>query len=257
MCGEYVGQLQTSSKTDDEFDYAKVPPSVASFLRGQAQRIRRCAATSVVKIGKDLIAAKHYLSHGEFHKWLETEVGIPARSAQGYMQVAEWVTGKSATIAHSSPSLLYILSSPSTPEELTFRIIKQVEAGERVKIAPIREELRALRHAKRQGRDDQALATEVTVERHDAAATVFGSGASETITEVLSILANGLSVSDFTCVRAMMTSKQVLDDRNLAKHIVSAFAKIDSLGKEQQLLAKPSQVHPPTKWEKSPEVATH
>jgi hypothetical protein len=36
-------------------------PSVAEFLKGQAERIRRCVASSIVNIGKDLIAAKHYL----------------------------------------------------------------------------------------------------------------------------------------------------------------------------------------------------
>jgi hypothetical protein len=42
------------------------------------------------------IAAKHYLSHGSFLRWVETEAGLPARTAQAYMQVAHWASGKNA-----------------------------------------------------------------------------------------------------------------------------------------------------------------
>ncbi|HEV2956733.1 MAG TPA: DUF3102 domain-containing protein, partial [Xanthobacteraceae bacterium] len=115
-----------------EFDYASLPISVAKFLKGQATRIRQYAGKSIIQIGKDLAAAKHYLSHGQFVRWAEKEVGIPARTAQGYMRAAQWAAGKSAAVAHLPPSLLYVLSASSTPEELVEDILRKAEVGEEI-----------------------------------------------------------------------------------------------------------------------------
>src|SRR5436305_1571476 len=85
------------SRRELSFDYSSLPPSVARFLRGQADRIRQHCASSIIQIGKALLEAKHHLSHGAFLPWVECEVGIPARTAQVYMRSANWAAGKSAT----------------------------------------------------------------------------------------------------------------------------------------------------------------
>src|SRR5947209_2206835 len=64
------------------FDYESVPLSVAKFLRGQADPIRRQCATSVIQVGKALLEAKRHLSHGGFVRWVECEVCISVRTAR-------------------------------------------------------------------------------------------------------------------------------------------------------------------------------
>jgi hypothetical protein len=124
------------------FDYATVPPSVATFLKNQGERIRRCGASFVVNIGKDLIGAKRYLSHGAFLCWVEAEAGIPARAAQVYMQVAQWVGGKGATVAHLPLTALYLLSARSTPNEFTKDVLNRVQRGETISLTALRAELK-------------------------------------------------------------------------------------------------------------------
>jgi hypothetical protein len=99
----------------------------------------------VVNIGKDLIGAKRYLSHGAFLCWVEAEAGIPARTAQVYMQVAQWVGGKGATVAHLPLTALYLLSARSTPNEFAMDVLNRVQRGETVSLTSLREELKAVR----------------------------------------------------------------------------------------------------------------
>lgn len=222
--GESV-RSSACSTIHSEFDYAEVPASVAGFLRGQAERIRRHAANSIITIGKDLLAAKRYLSHGSFLKWLESEVGIPARSAQSYMQAAEWVGGKSATVAHLSPSLLYILSSPSTPKELTSRVLEKIEAGERIKLSALRQELLGIRQANKQAEADDLPPTK---EKRAEVVAPLGIEAERVLLELFSLLAHRLSALDFARLRSMLTTKCVVEEPDLGKQIVRALAAVSS-----------------------------
>src|SRR5262245_14032618 len=139
-----------------QFDYGDLSSSAAKFLREQAERIRRQSASSIINIGKDLVAAKHYLSHGAFIAWVESEVGIAARTAQAYMRVAKWVAPKSASIAHLPPSLLYLFSASSTPSSFVVDVLKRIEAGERISLRAIRNELQDLRESTQNERESPA-----------------------------------------------------------------------------------------------------
>jgi Protein of unknown function (DUF3102) len=206
------------------FNYSGVPSDVANFLKAQVHRIRRQAGMSIIHIGKDLIAAKHYLSHGAFLKWVEIEVGIPARTAQAYMQVAQWASHKSATVALLPPSVLYLLSAPRTPEFYKNDILRRVEAGERIALPAIREELKALRESR-----PEADLDELQTER-EAAAPDERSGPIAAEAEVnaaleraVAILVRALSTEDFVQVRDMLTSRPVLEEPELAMKIAAAF----------------------------------
>ena len=127
-------------------------------------------------MGKGLIGAKHYLSHGAFLRWVESEVGIPARTAQAYMRVAQWVSGKSPTIKHLPPTILYLLSAPSTPQEFIVDILKRAEAGEQFVLPAIRSELKALRvsrYDEAQARACAGRTTKLVSKTADGAATVM------------------------------------------------------------------------------------
>ena len=220
-----------------EFDYGSVPSSVAKFLKGQAERIRRGCALSIIHIGKDLIAAKHYLDHGAFIRWVECEVGIPARTAQAYMQVAHWISGKSATVARLPPSMLYVLSAPDIAETFALGVLERIESGEQVTVSAIREELKALRGSRPEGRRNRTGEAQQTIP-HDAAVESIAAATSEpqpTVLDAVRILASRLSEADFIRIRDIMMSLSVLDDPELPRKIAVAFRTVgDAAGNSQR-----------------------
>jgi Protein of unknown function (DUF3102) len=205
-----------ASNTHDTsaFDYASVPNSVA--------RIRQYTGKTIIQIGKDLVSAKRYLSHGQFLIWVEREVGIPARTAQAYMQAAQWASGKHATVALLLPSLLYLLSSPSTPKEFAEDILKRAEAGERMTLATVRAELRTLQSKKLEEAGESTMASPRT--QDNCVGKLFTSASGENpLDEIVNILAQTLSALELARVCEILTSDDLLDRPDLPKEIKVAF----------------------------------
>jgi hypothetical protein len=210
-----------------QFDYSELSSSVASFLRGQAERIRRHVASSAINIGKDLAGAKHYLTHGAFVAWVESEVGIPARTAQAYMRIARWASQKGATVAHFPPSLLYLLSASNTPEAFVSDVVRRVNAGERISVRALRDKLRDLRDTTHDRPSPKPRLIPALSHHDDTSGVATIADADDTILpEVVAILARRLSPQDFTRVRDMMTAKPVLEDPHLAQQIAAAFSVV-------------------------------
>lgn len=208
------------------FSYGCVPPSVAAFLRGQADRIRRQCAISTIQIGKALIEAKRYLSHGEFVRWVECEVGIPARSAQAYMRAAKWASDKHATVARLSPSALYLLSAAATPEDFVTDVLNRTEAGECIPPSVLREELRAFRSDEQQAQVRAGISAQrASDDGTEPGEVVVESEASGVVTELAAILVQKLSAADFARVRDIITSDVVLSNPRLAKSLEQAFRR--------------------------------
>jgi hypothetical protein len=217
------------------FDYDSVSPEVKKFLQGQAERIRRQASTSIIQIGRALINAKRYLSHGAFIIWVENEAWIPARTAQVYMRIAEWTSGKNAAAAHLPPSVLQLLSAPSTPKEFIDSVLARFDAGEPIIPSTIRRELKVLRQAQRETLQKM---TSISVSRDNSSAEDAGThrrgadgayvDAAATLRQAVTIMARGLSREDFERVRAILTSAQVLDAPQLAFAIAASFSHVDA-----------------------------
>ena len=224
-----VGCLDDRKKkglSGDAFDYGSVSPRVAKFLVGQADRIRHHCVTSAINIGGSLLEAKRHLSHGEFLRWVECEVGIPARTAQAYMRVANWVSGKSAAVARLSPTILYLLSSTGTPEHFVEGVLQRVERGERVLPSTLRKELKCLRSSKQGGQSrTQASAAEnpSDLEWRNRAAV---SKRSNAVTEFVDILVHGLPAFDFARVREIMTSEALLSAPDLVENLEREVRKV-------------------------------
>jgi hypothetical protein len=205
-----------------EFDYSSLQPPVAKFLRGQAVRIRQYCAKSIIQIGKDLAGAKRYLSHGEFLRWVENEVGISARTAQAYMRVSIWASSKSATIALLPPTALHVLSSSGVPPEFVEGVLRRVEAGERIHLPSLRAQINSLREAPTQ-LGESAPAEDPNGRSDDAQDALYIADTAAMISNAVRILARALTSADFTQVRSIITSKPVLDDPNLPRILESAF----------------------------------
>lgn len=89
----------------------------------------------IIAIGQDLIAVKEKLSHGAFLPWIEAEFGMKQAAAYRFMQVAENYGGKLINFVNLSPSVLYELAAPSTPEPVRQAVEAKAEAGESVSVA--------------------------------------------------------------------------------------------------------------------------
>jgi hypothetical protein len=204
------------------FEYEDLPAPVSRFLKLQVDRIHQCARASILKIGADLLLAKPHLSHGMFIRWVESEVGLSARTAQGYMQVAQWVESKGTKVAHLPTSVLYVLSAPSTPDDFVRNVLYDLDAGKEVSLKSIRARLKALRDSKRK---EPALRKSRLPEGDQQRARV---GNAETVLDAVTILVRNLAPSDFQVIRRIMTSRDILEDPKLGERILSAFECVES-----------------------------
>jgi hypothetical protein len=218
------------------FDYQSVPSSVANFLKGQADRIRRQCVTSVIQIGKALLEAKRHLSHGAFLRWVEWEVGIPVRTAQAYMRTASWASGKSAIVAHLSPTMLYLLSAPSTPADLVAKVLARVEDGEIVAPSLVREELKVMRSNGR-ARDGSPHNFVCQPLQLQPSSPPIGDNFFGGLSDLVEILLKGLSAVEFDRVRQILTSDAVLCDPHLSRNLERAFMLAPNEWPEQNVSA--------------------
>jgi hypothetical protein len=223
-------RLESSSCEDaNQFNYKSVSPQVEKFLRGQAERIQRGLTLSIIQTGKSLLEAKRHLSHGQFLKWIEFEAGLHVRTAQAYMQVAQWAKGKSTVVSRLPPSLLYLLSAPSTPDDFQTELLERLEAGERIHVHTARTELATLRMKEKltSGGDSATDKTPPSLSSH-IELVAFNSGQDASVRDAVAILSRALSSTDFARVRSIMTSRTVLESPHLSEEIMSAFKFIDS-----------------------------
>ncbi|MCB4771454.1 DUF3102 domain-containing protein [Ancylobacter sp. Lp-2] len=130
------------------FDYNAVPADVAAALRGQAERIRKRltkATADMIDTGRDLLAAKAQLKHGDFTSWVESAIGIRMRAAQELMRIAEIADGESAKFALLPPYAATRLAAPSVPAASRAAFVQRAEVGERVTVVEVDRELVRLR----------------------------------------------------------------------------------------------------------------
>ncbi len=134
-------------------------------LPERAQRIRDLVGTArvcIIEIGRELIAAKREVVHGDWLPWLRDEFGWTERTAQKYIAVAQ-AFGKYELGSHFDgltidATALYALSAPDVPQEARDEAVERAEDGEHISKA-----------------DAEALITEaLEVERAKFAAIVAG-----------------------------------------------------------------------------------
>lgn len=122
-------------------------PEVAAATERIKLRLRR-TAEDIVAIGQDLITIKTQLPHGQFLPWIERHFEMSEDTAGRFINVASRL-GSNSALCGISPTVLYALSAPSTPESVVQAITEKAEAGESVTVA----EVKAL---KQQVKDAQA-----------------------------------------------------------------------------------------------------
>lgn len=215
------------------FDYGEVSPSVGTFLRGQADRIRRHCVTSIIQIGKALNESKRHLSHGLFLGWIETEVGIPVRTAQAYMRVADWAGDKGAAVAQLSPSVLYLLSAAATPREFVVEILRRAENGERLVPAAVKAELTRFRAIGRQDVMHHCAQLRELPKLSGPRSIAQGVGEASGVEKLVAFLMDTLTADDFARVRELAISDAIISDPRLAENLRCAFSVTASEIKRQ------------------------
>jgi hypothetical protein len=102
----------------------------------RARRIRDLvgvARTCIIEIGRELIAAKAEVGHGDWSPWLKVEFGWSDSTAQNYMNVArKFPTLGNFTAITIDATALYALSAPDVPQEARDEAVERAEAGERI-----------------------------------------------------------------------------------------------------------------------------
>jgi hypothetical protein len=144
------------------------------------------------------------------------------RTAWAYMQVAHWAEHKDATIALLPPSVLHLLSSPSTPQASVADVLSRIELGERIAPPVIRREVRRLR----EGRIEQKAGGMGAIQSTAGWELQNGPLDSQPATALIraaTILAHGLFAEDFAEVRRILASEAVLEDPVLATNLAAAF----------------------------------
>jgi hypothetical protein len=153
------------------FDYEELAAADAVHLRERARRIRGLITKStadLIDIGRDLSAIKARLDHGQFTGWIEREIGIGIRTAQGYMAISKLAEGKNEIISLLPPSTVRMLAARSAPPEVVEQVIARAGTGDIVpdtvvkdliseKRADLRHQDRLKREAERETRRPKAV----------------------------------------------------------------------------------------------------
>lgn len=129
--------METQIKT---YDYTTLG-NMSEVVKGSAERIKRyviSAGKELIEIGMELINMKGILPHGEFGKWLDAEFGWSHQTACNYMSVAKAFSQNSNDL-NFTPTVLYLLSSPSVTDEAREEAIERANAGEVITPATAKE----------------------------------------------------------------------------------------------------------------------
>lgn len=122
------------------FDYS-VLGKHADVARDAAARIRKIFCGSVVNIGRELIAVKERIEHGDFLAWVNAECGLHIRIAQRAMKAAQFVIDHAAE--NDNLSLLptdTLLALAVAPKVVVTHVLSDMAAGTRRTAGSIRSE---------------------------------------------------------------------------------------------------------------------
>lgn len=132
---EIIQQNFPLDSSTQDFDYSQLDSETSVFIREQTEEIRelmRRTAQGIVNIGQKLLDIKEKLGHGNFLNWLKKEFDWSELTAQRFMQVARQFKSYNLSDLEIAPSALYILSAPSTQEEVREEALSRAQAGEKI-----------------------------------------------------------------------------------------------------------------------------
>ena len=142
--------MDTNFAKDEEpvlgFDYASLGLVQQQHIQQKTVEIRerlRRSAQDIWEIGQRLVEVRSHLKHGQFDIWLKAEFGWSRRTAYNFISIYE-TFDKSATVAqmNATMSALYLMSAPSTSENVRSEILEREQQGERITRKMVRDAVR-------------------------------------------------------------------------------------------------------------------
>ena len=117
------------------FNYQQLNPKVRDEIQELTvdikSRLRRCAQDIYV-IGRNLCQIKQQLKHGEFRIWLKSEFDWSVSAANKFMHVSQRFHLDDLEEVEISPSALYMLAAPSTPQEVRTQALTKAKQGQTI-----------------------------------------------------------------------------------------------------------------------------
>jgi hypothetical protein len=129
------------------FAYASVRSDIANQMRTAAHCIQQLHRAAAVDIGRELIAIKERIEHGNFVEWIEHECQMPIRTAQRAMKAAEMVERNDKLSYLLADGLLTLSSRAAKP--IAEKIIGRIDACEKPSASEIKEQIAGAKWAVR------------------------------------------------------------------------------------------------------------
>lgn len=132
----------SSTSQNQSFDYSTLDNETRITVQDCTNEIQtRMLKTveQVVAIGHQLQTVKLKLKHGQFHKWLKSELDIHPRQANRFILVAQQFNCDIMSQLQIAPTALYLLAELQTPETARKESIKRAEQGERITMSIAKE----------------------------------------------------------------------------------------------------------------------
>lgn len=125
------------------FDYTTLEKETADFVLQETVKIQtliKQTVEGIIETGERLSKVKQRLKHGEFMAWVENEIKCHYSTALHFMRVWQTFGEQKEQISNVgiNVSVLYLLSAPSTPEELRTDIVEMAKAGNPVSFAEVK-----------------------------------------------------------------------------------------------------------------------
>lgn len=154
-----TNQMETTISNVDmsKFDYQQLTPKTRDQIQELTldirNRLRRCAQ-DIYQIGYDLCLIKQELQHGQFRAWLKTEFDWSISAANKFMQVSRQFQPQDLETVDISPSALYVLAAPSTPQTVRNEALEKAKQGQTITFSLAKKLLKQERTAEQ---DDATL----------------------------------------------------------------------------------------------------
>lgn len=117
-----------------QFNYATLAPDVAVVARETAEEIRRRLKWTFIDTGRDLLAVKNRLTHGQFGAWLKAEFDMTDRTAARYMTGAALAAQSDKMSILAEPVLRAIATAPKTVQAA---MMERIERGDHLTTADV------------------------------------------------------------------------------------------------------------------------
>src|SRR5262249_10657559 len=89
------------------------------------------------------------LQHGQFRRWLNSQIGISPATAQRWMRLAD-LEAKCLSLKHLTLDAAYALTARDATSEIITTVTNKAAAGETVPVAMVKEMIGDVRHQRQQ-----------------------------------------------------------------------------------------------------------